>query len=206
MQRKITSAALGHKQTSKKLIQSKAFINNFLDHISDAFAALDTNDRFIYLNKQAEKLFKKKKSELLGKNIFKAFEQIYETTIPEQVKLAKKKKKPLSFEVHFEKSHLWFYVHIYPLSHGLSIYFTDITKQKKIIEQLTTSEKRFLDLADTAPVMLWITDSSKQTTYVNRRWLEFTGKKIADELGFGWIQGVHPDDKTNVLREFKLFF
>ena len=70
-----------------------------------------------------------------------------------------------------------------------------LVEQRKGDERaLRESETRFRDMADTAPVMIWMSGLDKRCTYFNRRWLEFTGRSMDDELGDGWISNVHPDD------------
>jgi len=61
-------------------------------------------------------------------------------------------------------------------------------------ESQRESEERFRNMADNAPVMLWVTDPSGKCTYLNRRWYEFTGQTEETGLGFGWLDAVHPDD------------
>ncbi len=56
------------------------------------------------------------------------------------------------------------------------------------------SEKRFRTVADSAPVMIWMSDIDQQCTYVNKVWLDFTGRTLDEELGQGWMKEVHPDD------------
>lgn len=55
-------------------------------------------------------------------------------------------------------------------------------------------ENLFRLMADAAPVMLWTAGADALCTYFNKRWLEFRGRRIDQELGNGWVQGVHPDD------------
>lgn len=50
-------------------------------------------------------------------------------------------------------------------------------------------------MAEWAPVMIWLADRDGRSVYFNRRWLEFRGRKLEDELGMAWIDGVHPDDR-----------
>lgn len=56
------------------------------------------------------------------------------------------------------------------------------------------SENRFQLMADSAPVMIWVADPDKQFAWLNRAWLEFTGRSMEQDLGSGWMQNVHPED------------
>ncbi|MBD2435706.1 PAS domain S-box protein [Nostoc sp. FACHB-110] len=71
---------------------------------------------------------------------------------------------------------------------------TDITDRKQMEEALKESEGRFRTMADSAPVLLWISDPNGQYTFFNQTWLNFTGRKLAQELGSGWAEGVHCED------------
>ncbi len=57
--------------------------------------------------------------------------------------------------------------------------------------------------ADTLPAMIWVSDANALRTYFNRSWLEFTGRTLAQELGDGWADGIHPDDKQRCLDTFR---
>jgi PAS domain S-box-containing protein len=56
------------------------------------------------------------------------------------------------------------------------------------------SEERFRRVANTAPVMIWMSGADTLCTYFNQQWLEFTGRSIEAELGDGWAGGIHPQD------------
>lgn len=70
----------------------------------------------------------------------------------------------------------------------------DITDRKVGAERLRESEERFRLVANTAPVMIWMSGTDKLCTYFNQTWLDFTGKSIETEMGNGWAEGVHEDD------------
>jgi PAS domain S-box-containing protein len=59
---------------------------------------------------------------------------------------------------------------------------------------LQASQERFRIMADTAPILIWMSGPDKLCTFFNRGWLEFTGRTMEQELGYGWTAGVHPDD------------
>jgi PAS domain S-box-containing protein len=72
----------------------------------------------------------------------------------------------------------------------------DITERKRTEDILRESEMRFRNMADHAPVMMWVTDADGACTYLNRRWYEYTGQTEAEGLGFGWLDAVHPGDRA----------
>jgi len=82
----------------------------------------------------------------------------------------------------------------------------EVSVRKKSEEILRESEQRFRMMADSAPVLIWISDKDKKYTYFNKAWLDFTGRTIEEELGNGWTEGVHPDDLKKCLEAHAVSF
>ena len=76
------------------------------------------------------------------------------------------------------------------------------TRRKRAEQALRESEERFRLMADTAPVLVWRSGPDKRCDFVNRPWLEFTGRTVAQELGNGWSEGICPDDLDRFLRTY----
>jgi PAS domain S-box-containing protein len=74
---------------------------------------------------------------------------------------------------------------------------------KRFTMEIEKSKEQFREVADSAPVMIWMTDENKQCNFVNKGWLRFTGRKKDQELGYGWIEGMHPDDYTRCSEVFE---
>jgi PAS domain S-box-containing protein len=64
---------------------------------------------------------------------------------------------------------------------------------------LRESEARFRTMADSAPVLLWMTGVDGRATFFNQTWLAFTGRTLDQELGLGWTDGLHADDAPRCL-------
>lgn len=69
-----------------------------------------------------------------------------------------------------------------------------VLKNLRLYQQSQEREERFRTMADNAPVMIWVADTTKACTYFNKGWLEFTGRRLAQEIGSGWERSIHPAD------------
>src|SRR5438094_2147829 len=78
-----------------------------------------------------------------------------------------------------------------------------LTRQLQASEAgLRESEERFRVVADSSPVLIWMSGLDKLCTFFNKVWLEFTGRTVEQEMGNGWAEGVHPDDFQSCLKTY----
>ena len=93
---------------------------------------------------------------------------------------------------------------------GKALYFVaevlDITERKRANQDLLESEQRFRLVANSAPVLIWMAGTDKLCTFFNKCWLDFTGRTVEQEMGEGWVQGVHPADLEHCLRIYSRAF
>lgn len=75
----------------------------------------------------------------------------------------------------------------------------DISELRRTQAALIESEKRFRHVTDTAPMMVWMSATDKLSHYFNKTWLDFTGRTMEQEMGYGWAEGVHPEDLERCL-------
>lgn len=58
------------------------------------------------------------------------------------------------------------------------------------------SEARFREMADHAPVMIWVTECDGAFSYLSRSWYEFTGQTPSNGLSLAWRNAIHPDNRV----------
>jgi PAS domain S-box-containing protein len=82
----------------------------------------------------------------------------------------------------------------------------DITERKCADHVLRESEERFRNMANTAPVMIWVAGRDKLRSFFNAAWLAFTGRAMEEECGNGWADGVHPGDRDRCVGYYSSSF
>jgi diguanylate cyclase (GGDEF)-like protein/PAS domain S-box-containing protein len=81
-----------------------------------------------------------------------------------------------------------------PAVQAIVLNYRDISKRKLIENALREKEIQYRNLADSGIALIWMSGTDKLCNYFNLPWLKFTGRTLEQEMGNGWVEGVHPDD------------
>jgi len=114
-------------------------------------------------------------------------------------------------EYHYEVDGAmrWFLMTAEPLRRpegGAVVTHWDVTTRKVSEMALRESEDRFRVMADALPIAVWLVDTDASCTYLNRVWLETTGRTMEQDAGAGWLDSVHPADRGPTMDTFMRAF
>jgi two-component system sensor histidine kinase EvgS len=82
----------------------------------------------------------------------------------------------------------------------------DITRIRKAEDELKEKNRLLNVLLDIGQALIWTSGLDKKCNYFNKVWLDFTGRTLEQEMGYGWVQGVHPDDLDRCVQIYETSF
>jgi PAS domain S-box-containing protein len=85
---------------------------------------------------------------------------------------------------------------------GIFVEGSDVTERVRGEAALRESEARFRNMADSAPVLIWMTDAEGQVTFANMHYDYVFGRPAADMLGEGWAEMILPEDREPHTKAF----
>jgi PAS domain S-box-containing protein len=146
------------RRARERAEQSEAKISTVWSSISDAFIFLDRDWRYVYANQKACELPGKSLEELLGKTVWDLFPGAAGSMLERELHNAMQHQVPRHFEHYFESWNKWFDCHAYPSAEGMSLYFRDVTTEKRAKESIEKAEERLKFIASTTNVGTWYCD------------------------------------------------
>ncbi|RYZ24058.1 MAG: PAS domain S-box protein [Chitinophagaceae bacterium] len=82
----------------------------------------------------------------------------------------------------------------------------DITEHRSAARMLAEREEWIRNMANNAPVMMWMSGTDRLNTFVNRAYIEFRGITLEDAVGRMWTEHIHPDDIERCERTYNTHF
>lgn len=178
-----------------------------------AIFILDANGFILSWNSGAEKIKGYKEEEIIGRH----FSIFYS---PEDIELDKPSKALASAEekgsftgegwrLKSDGSKFWSNVVISALKdndgkvYGFLKLTRDMTEKRNLEKSIISSRDFHLKLFSDFPNPVWRSGKDGKCDYFNNAWLDLTGRKLEDEIGDGWLQNVHPDDRIQTYNVFK---
>jgi PAS domain S-box-containing protein len=188
-----------------------SYLNELFEQAPEAVAILSKNDHIVRVNKEFTRMFGYQPDELSERDINDLI--VPETLLESAREYTRQLKDGRRIEVETirrrkDGSHVHVSLLAVPVTTAAGeqvanyAIYRDITERKRAEEQLRESEARFQAMADTAPVMIWMTGTDGLCNYFNKPWLEFTARTMEQEVGMGRLEGVHSDDVQGCLDVF----
>jgi len=161
-------------------------IESIFESITDSFIALDKNFNFTYINKEAERLYKCKRDDLIGKNIWDMFPKGLELKFYPSLTRALKEQVSVHFEEYSPSIDTWLSANVYPTPDGLAVYFKDISERKKLQDKILNNEKSLRAIINNTKDIIWSMDTNMNIISANQAYYDrvalLTANKPYDEL------------------------
>lgn len=169
-----------------------------VEALPDAILTVDAEGRIVRMNTRVEALFGYRREELLGQRV--------ECLIPERFR-----------ELHVQQRAGYVAApRLRPMGSGLRLCIrrkdgTELPVDIMLnplttaggrlviatIRDITEGQRQAEEILRMVEARIWMAGSHRRCTYFNPTWLAYTGRTLEEELEYGWVADVHPDDRAH---------
>lgn len=185
----------------------RATIARILERIGDAFAAIDTEWRYTYVNQRAAELLGRDRESMIGQLIWDQFPEGVGNVFFDAYRRAVREQTPVVIEEYFAPWQRWFENRIYPSPDGLTIFFNDTTELRRAREAVTQSEARLRLAVAASGTGLWDFDVTNNEIYFSPEYKKMLGY-AEDEFPNRpeeFLARLHPEDVERVMQASRLY-
>ena len=170
---------------------------NALTSITDAFAAFDSEWRYIYVNDRSAELAAMSREQMIGRSIWDIYPDAVGGTFHTYALRARESKQPQRFEKYYDRWQCWLETHIYPSGDGVVVFRANINERRAAEEALREKESFVRLLLDSAADGFYGVDREGATTFCNAAFLRLLGYEREEEVIGKKLHSVihhsHPD-------------
>jgi two-component system sensor histidine kinase/response regulator len=194
------------KRAEEEARQLAGRLTTTLESFTDGFFTLDLEWRFSFINREAERMLHRSRSELLGNHIWTMFPEGQGTLPHKEYERAARENVAVQFENFYPPLDAWFEIRAFPSSQGLAVYFRDITERRRAAEAMREAEEDFRTMANNISQLAWMADAKGSIFWYNDRWFDYSDTTLEEMAGWGWQKVHHPDHVERVVDKISRCF
>jgi PAS domain S-box-containing protein len=196
------------KLAEQEALESEEKLRAIADALPVLISYVDKDQLFRFANKAYETWFERPLSAVLGRPVREVMTPaMYEARRPYLERALAG--ESVSYEADFIRSTGARATQVVHVPHrdasgrtlGVYVVVSDISERKIAEQKIAESEARFRSIANSAPVLIWVTGAQAKREFVNQAYLDFLGLTYAEALDFDWRRALHPDDLARILAE-----
>lgn len=202
----------GERDANRELRRSRSLLQTMSDRTPAVTYVKDLEGRYLFVNQSYLDLFETTRERVLGKTdidffgpeIAERFRSMDRRVVQANVALTEEEVVPLATG---ERTYLSVKCPLWDESGKPYAVFgvsTEITERKRMESALIESRQHYQALAESLPHLVWTCRADGYCDYLSQQWVQYTGRSAEEQLGSGWADAVHPDDRARVEREWGL--
>jgi PAS domain S-box-containing protein len=176
-----------HARFEEKIKRQHRELSEILERMDDGFFAMDREWRISYINPPVEAMLNIRREDYLTRNFWECFPAMVGSVYYQQYHKAMTANEPVHFEEYFQPFDKWLSVDAYPMETGLSVFFRDVTGDRKTKEEMDKlsliikKTNNLVMLAGPAGEIRWVNDAFVQKTGFTLA--EAQGRRLTDIMG-----------------------